>query len=291
MPTILITGTSSGIGAEAVRVFAAAGWNVAATSRRAETRFPDWPGVAVLRLVLEEPEACRQAVAQAVERFGGLDLLVNNAGHCLMGPLEATGLERVRRQFEVNLFGLIGLTQAALPHLRRAGGGIINVASVAAENGYPFGSAYSASKAAVMALTEGLNVELAPVGVFAKAVLPGLTATDIFTKLDLPTAMPAEYLPHWRRFLALQGGQKGFDPALVARVILEAATDGRADKVRYYPTPDARLIPLARRMLGQAGYWRSFRRALLEGPSPLQRWMAPRGTHAVKLRIPEIPGG
>lgn len=288
MPTILITGTSSGIGAAAVRVFAAAGWNVAATSRRAETSFPDWPRVAVLRLVLEEPDACRDVVAQAVERFGGLDLLVNNAGHCLMGPLEATGLERVRRQFEVNVFGLIGLTQAALPHLRRAQGGIINVASISADNGYPFASAYSASKAAVMALTEGLNVELGPVGVFAKAVLPGLTATDIFTKLDLPEAMPAEYLPLWRRFLALQGAQKGFDPALVARVILEAATDGRADRVRYYPTPDARLVPIARRMLGQGGYWRSFRRALLEGPGRLQRWMAPRGTHAVKLRIPEI---
>lgn len=289
MPTALITGTSSGIGAEAVRVFAAAGWNVVATTRRPERGFADAPNIATLVLELQDAEAFEGVVAQAAARFGGLDLLVNNAGHCLMGPLEATSLEQLRRQFEVNLFGLIGLTQAALPHLRRSGGGVINVASISADNGYPFASVYSASNAAVMALTEGLNVELGAVGVFAKAVLPGLTATDIFTKLDLPAAMPAAYLPLWRRFLALQAARKGFEPGLVARSIFEAATDGRVDKVRYYPTPDARLVPVARRLLGQAAYWRSFRRALLAGPTPLQRWMAPQGTRAVTLRIPEFP--
>lgn len=298
-PVVLVTGASSGIGAATVRRFLKAGWRVVATSRRDGDAFADLPyadrtRLKTVRMEQSDPASVERAVAEAAAAFGGITVLVNNAGYCLMGPLEATSLERVRAQYEVNVFGLIAVTQAALPHLRRASevspkrAGVINIASISADNGYPFGAVYSSTKAAVMALTEGLNVEFDAIGLFAKAVLPGLIATDIFTKLDLPGSMPAEYHPLWEQFLRIQTSVRGFAPETVAETIFDAATDGQTDKVRYYPTPDAAGVPRAKRMLGQAGYWRTFRRALLEGPTWLQRKMAPSGSRDVRIVMPRI---
>lgn len=139
-----------------------------------------------------------------------------------------------------------------------------------------------------MSLTEGLNVELSVVGLFAKAVLPGFIATDIFSKLDAPEAMPDAYHPLWKQFVDLQSEVKGFSPELVAHTIFNAATDGKMDKVRYYPTPDAASVPRAKRLLGQDGYWKMFRRALIDGPTWLQQKMSPTGNSPVRIVLPQI---
>lgn len=288
--TVLVTGTTSGIGRETVRRFAAAGWDVVATSRREGRPFPDLPKVVVVQMEQGDPASIDRAVAEAANAFGRLDVVVNNAGYCLMGPLEASSMDQIRRQYEVNVFGLMGVTKAALPFLKVTQGGIVNVASISADNGYPFNCVYSSSKAAVTVLTEGLNVELNSVGVFAKAVLPGLIATDIFTKLDAPEKMPVAYLKLWQQFLGMQRDVKGFAPEQVAHTIFKAATDGKVDRVRYYPTPDGSSVPTAKRLFGQDGYWRTFRKALLEGPTSLQKMMAPRGTRSVNIKIPKIEG-
>ena len=286
--TVLVTGATSGIGEATVRLFAEQGWNVVATTRRDDrSQFADLANVRLIHMEQSDPASVETAVAEAAQAFGGLDVLVNNAGYCLMSQLEDTPMSKIRKQYETNVFGLIAVTQAVLPHLKATGGGIVNVASISADNGYPFNSVYSSSKAAVMGLTEGLNVELSCVGVSAKAVLPGFIATDIFTKLDAPDTMPEAYRPLWSQFTTMQRAVKGFDPVLVARSIFEAATDGKADKVRYHPTPDAAGVPKAKRMMGEARYWRVFRRALLDGPNWLQRKMSPQGTRDVKVVLPE----
>ncbi|MEJ6394536.1 SDR family oxidoreductase [Gymnodinialimonas sp. 2305UL16-5] len=293
-PVVLVTGTSSGIGEATVHRFARKGWRVVATTRRNEEPFADLPNVRSVYLEQADPASIKRAVAEATEAFGRIDVLVNNAGYCLMGPMEAVSMEQIRAQYEVNVFGLIAVTQAALPHLKRAAtdrpgkAGIINIASISADNGYPFNAVYSSSKGAVMSLTEGLNVELEVVGLYAKAVLPGFIATDIFSKLDAPETMPDSYHPLWEQFSDLQSEVKGFTPEQVAKTIFKAATDGKADKVRYYPTPDASSVPRAKRLMGQDGYWRTFRRALLEGPTWLQRKLAPSGNRDVTIVLPRI---
>ena len=293
-PVVLVTGASSGIGLATVRHFAGEGWNVVGTTRREDDPFASASNVRTVRMEQSDPASIERVVAEAAVAWGRLDVVVNNAGYCLMGPLEACTMEQIRAQYEVNVFGLIGVTQAALPHLKRAvadrpgGAGIVNVASISADNGYPFNAAYSSTKAAVMALTEGLNVELDCVGLFAKAVLPGFIATDIFTKLDAPDAMPAAYHRLWEQFVGMQATVKGFAPEQVARTIFGAATDGQAGLARYYPTADAAAVPSAKRMMGQARYWRTFRRALLNGPSWMQRKMAPQGTKDVTVELPRI---
>jgi NAD(P)-dependent dehydrogenase (short-subunit alcohol dehydrogenase family) len=301
-PVALVTGASSGIGAATVRRFLKAGWRVVATTRSEGDSFADLSNDALTRLKIVRMEqadsaSIEKAVAEAAAAFNGLTVVVNNAGYCLMGPLEAVSMEQVRAQYEVNVFGLMAVTKAAMPHLRHAAAvaprsaGIINVASISADNGYPFNAVYSSTKGAVMALTEGLNVELDAVGLFAKAVLPGLIATDIFRKLDAPAAMPDEYHALWEQFLGMQSSVKGFAPEAVADTIFVAVTDGKADLVRYYPTPDAAGVPRAKRMMGQAGYWRVFRRALLNGPSWLQQKMSPIGSRDVAIVVPKIARG
>lgn len=293
-PVVLVTGASSGIGAATVRRFSRSGWRVIATTRHDNDSFEDLTNVRVVRMEQTDPASVAEAITSAAEVEGRIDVLVNNAGYCLMGPLEAVTMAQIRRQFEVNVFGLMEVTRAALPYLKRAAAdrpgraGIVNVASISAENGYPFNAVYSSSKGAVTSLTEGLNIELHAVGLFAKAVLPGLIATDIFTKLDAPAAMPEAYHPLWKQFTAMQSAVMGFAPEMVAATIFEAANDGKAHKVRYYPTPDAAGVPRAKRMLGQDGYWRTFRKALLDGPSWLQRRFAPRGQRNVRIVLPSI---
>ena len=287
--TVFVTGTNSGFGRATVERFADRGWNVAATMRRTE-EFADIFGgrgnVRVYGLDVTDPDAVASVAGRAIGDFGGVDVLVNNAGYFQMGPLETSTMEQIRAQFETNVFGLIALTKAFLPHFRANGAGtIVNVSSVSAENGYPFASAYSASKAAVAALTEALNVELDAVGVTAKAVLPGQHATKIFTKVDVAPSVPAAYRPLLEGFVSQQSSVKGSRPEVVAEAIWEAATDGRRDKVRYYAGPDATVVPALKRLMGQERYFRFFRNTLLRGPNPLLRRFAPQGDAEVEVDL------
>lgn len=284
--TIFITGVSSGIGAATARLFAEKGWNVVGTVRRPADAEPwqDRPNVRILTLDVTDRDAVATVAPEAMSIFGRVDVVVNNAGYFQMGPLETSTMDQIRAQFETNVFGLISVTKAFLPHLRAQGSGLfINVASTSAENGYPFGSVYSSTKGAVALLTEALNVELAAVGLNAKAVFPGLHATRIFTKVDMAEGVPEGYRALLRRFVQMQGSVRGSAPEVSAEVIWTAATDGKDDRVRYYAGPDATSIPRAKRLMGGASYWRFFRRTLLQGPGFLTRMMTPQGTAAVEF--------
>jgi NAD(P)-dependent dehydrogenase (short-subunit alcohol dehydrogenase family) len=171
MPTVLITGCSSGFGLDIARRFLAGGWQVVATMRTPrQDLLPPSERLRVLALDVTRPDSIREAVAAA----GAIDVLVNNAGFGAAAPAELVPLATVRELFETNTIGTIALTQAVLPQFRqRRAGVVVNVTSSVTLKPLPLIAAYRASKAAVNAFTESMALELAPFGVRTHLVLPG----------------------------------------------------------------------------------------------------------------------
>jgi NAD(P)-dependent dehydrogenase (short-subunit alcohol dehydrogenase family) len=153
--TIVITGTSTGMGRVTVAKFAAEGWNVVATVRKESDldAHADMRSVKTLLLDVDDEAASVPFAERALEQFGGVDGLVNNAGYYQMGPLEGTSMEQVHRQYQTNVFSVAALIKAFLPAFRaQRSGVIVNIASLTAEQGYPYNSVYASSKAAVAAV-------------------------------------------------------------------------------------------------------------------------------------------
>ena len=166
----IVTGGSSGIGLETAKALAAAGCRVYVLCRRAFSQ----EGLGVLRADVTDEDAVRAAAEAVVREAGGVDILVNCAGFGISGAVEFTAAADVKRQFDVNFFGMDNVTRAVLPYLRAAGGGrVVNVSSVAAVAAIPFQTYYSASKAAINAYTCALANEVKPFGVSVTAVMPG----------------------------------------------------------------------------------------------------------------------
>ena len=242
--TVLITGTSSGLGRAAARLFQAKGWNVVATmrspEREAELGLLD--NVLVARLDVEDAATIAPAIEAGIARFGGIDVLVNNAGFGAFGPLEATPIETVRRQFEVNVIGVLQAIQAILPHFRaRKGGTIVNVTSTSGLMTLPFGSLYHGSKFAVEGVTEALQFELAPLGIHVRLVEPGAIRTEFGTSLSLNNEPRIEdYQPLLDSAMTTYGGlmDSASDPEAIAEQILAAASDDRR-KLRFPAGEDA----------------------------------------------------
>jgi NAD(P)-dependent dehydrogenase (short-subunit alcohol dehydrogenase family) len=246
--TVFITGASSGIGKATARHFAAQGWNVVATMRSPEDGAElEGDNVLVTRLDLLDSDSIQSAVSAALERFGAIDVLVNNAGYGAYGPLEATPMSVLRRQFDVNLFGLVEVTKAVLPGMReRKRGTIINVSSVGGRMAYPFGALYHGSKWAVEGLSEALHFETHLFGGRVKIVEPGGVKTDfggrsfVFTNdenLDAYQPM-VEAMIEALENMDTSGHQA---PEDVANVIWTAATDD-SDRLRYVSGEGAKAL-------------------------------------------------
>ncbi|KAB2788659.1 MULTISPECIES: SDR family oxidoreductase [Hyphomicrobiales] len=171
MNTILITGTSSGFGLETARYFLDRDWTVIATMRT--PRDDVLPASERLRVVaLDVTDAA--SITSALDKAGPIDALVNNAGAGLMGALEGVSIDATRQLFELNTFGTMAMTQAALPGFRVQGSGVIvNVSSAVTLKPLPLLSAYTASKAAVEVFSENLALEVEPFGVRVRLVVPG----------------------------------------------------------------------------------------------------------------------
>jgi len=179
--TILITGASSGIGKAAVHYFNEKGWNVVATMRNTNDgeEFNELENVLVTRLDVTEESSIQNTVRESVEKFGAIDVLVNNAGYGAGGPMEATSMDKIKRQFDVNVFGLLATTQAVLPIMRKQKSGtIVNISSIGGRVTLPMFSLYHGTKWAVEGITESLQYELGPIGIQLKLVEPGAIATD-----------------------------------------------------------------------------------------------------------------
>ncbi|MFJ2449473.1 short-chain dehydrogenase [Pseudomonas sp. S04] len=179
MPIALITGCSSGIGRALADVFKQAGYQVWATARKAEdVTTLAAAGFTAVQLDVNDGPALEQLSEQINQQHGGLDVLINNAGYGAMGPLLDGGVPAMQRQFETNVFALVGVTRALFPLLRHNKGLVVNIGSVSGVLVTPFAGAYCASKAAVHALSDALRMELAPFGIRVLEVQPGAIASS-----------------------------------------------------------------------------------------------------------------
>lgn len=176
---ILVTGASSGIGLAIGRVLASKGHRVFGTSRRSPSEFSELP-FEMLRCDVRDEASVRQAIQEILARSGRLDVVINNAGLGIIGPVESVSDEEVRSVFETNVFGVLNVCRQAVPALRVAGGGyIMNITSIAGMMGLPFRGIYSSSKFAVEGFTESLSQEVRQFGIRVCMIEPGDFQTNI----------------------------------------------------------------------------------------------------------------
>lgn len=253
--TVFITGCSSGIGRATARHFQRYGWKVVATMRNPdeETELRKLDDVILLPLDVTDQASIDTAVQEALQHCGHIDVLVNNAGYALMGAFENASDEQIQRQFDTNVFGLMRVTRALLPHFRqRRAGLIINIASMAGRLPIPLMSVYNGSKWAVQGFSECLTYELAPFNIRVKIVEPGAVDTAFFGRSgDRANGRGIRaYDAFMRRQFPVidRTGPGGSTPEEAAEVIFRAATDGKAT-LRYSVGKDARMLLSARRML------------------------------------------
>lgn len=194
----LVTGASSGIGAAISRTLAANGAAVAVAARRRQLLdqlvedIEAAGGTAfAIELDVTDEAACRTAVEQCVDRFGALDVLVNNAGVMLLGPIENANTDDWRRMINTDVFGVMYMTHAALPHLLRANGTIVQLSSVDGRTAGQLTGVYNASKWAVNAFSESLRQEVTTRGVRVVVIEPGATETDLASHITHPPTRDA----------------------------------------------------------------------------------------------------
>jgi NAD(P)-dependent dehydrogenase (short-subunit alcohol dehydrogenase family) len=257
--TVLITGASSGFGKETAKLFHQQGWNVVASMRspELETELNLLDNVLISKLDVTSTASIQLAVSEAIAKFGSIDVLVNNAGYGAIGALEASTEEQVHRQLDVNLFGLINVTKAVLPGMRKQQSGVIvNISSVGGRITFPFSSLYHATKFAVEGLTESMQYELNPLGIKLKIVEPGGYKTDFAGRsLSLFSADGMEdYNAPFNRFVGtIEHWPMSENIGEVAEMIYEAATDG-SEKLRYPIGHDAVQLIEARKQMDDAAF-------------------------------------
>ncbi|MBO2930474.1 SDR family oxidoreductase, partial [Metapseudomonas otitidis] len=198
-PVALITGCSSGIGRALADAFKAAGYSVWACARKAnDVDALNVAGFTGVQLDVNDEAAVARLGERLQQETGRLDVLINNAGYGAMGPLLDGGTEGLRRQFETNVFSLVGLTRACFPVLRASRGLVVNIGSVSGVLVTPFAGAYCASKAAVHALSDALRLELAPFGIEVMEVQPGAIASSFGANASREAeSLIAEGSPWW----------------------------------------------------------------------------------------------
>ncbi len=251
--TVLITGTSSGIGRESAKLFAEKGWNVIATQRNPdnEKELINYSNLMLVKMDVINVESVVKGIKEGITRFGCIDILINNAGLGMHGIFEGCSEKEFRQVFEVNLFGIINTIQAILPHFRsNKKGKIINVTSMGGRIGLPFRGIYDSSKYAVEGLSEVLYYDLKPFNIAVKLVEPGFISSQ-FHKSLLITRMDnvAIYRNQLEKLLSNKTHNgKGTSATIPARIIYKAAMSN-SHKLRYVAGNDAILVWLLRKML------------------------------------------
>lgn len=245
---IMITGASTGIGRETVRLFQAKNWKVAATMRTPEKaedlqRIAD---VECIKLDVTDIESIKTAVVETLDRFGQIDAVVNNAGYGVVGPFEATTLEQVDRQFQTNVMGLMNVCREIIPYFReRRKGCIANIASVGGRITFPLYSVYHATKWAVEGFSESLQHELEEFNIRVKIIEPGPIKSDFYDRsqviaekdgLHAYDHFVGKVLPNMQK-----SGAEAPDGSVVAQTIYDAVTDG-SKRLRYSVNTKGMLV-------------------------------------------------
>lgn len=221
---ILITGASSGIGKACAEYFSVRNHLVYGTTRNKHLlrMWPEDAGYKMLFMDVTDIESIVSSVKKILEDCSRIDVLINNAGMGMAGAIEDSSYEEIKIQFDTNLFGALNVVNNVLPHMRKAGNGIIiNIASMAGVISIPFQAAYSGSKSAMIAMTEALRCEIKPFGIMACTINPGDLKTDFTFNRKLTKKSKGETLYKKRMERSIEtmarDEQNGGDPVCIAK--------------------------------------------------------------------------
>jgi len=261
---IFITGSSSGLGRATAKLFASKGWKVIASMRdpKKEKELGNTSSVTLMVLDVTDPKQIDR-VAEQVMASGGVDVVFNNAGYGLAGPLEGLTDDQILRMVNTNMLGAIRVTKAFTPHFREKRAGLfINTTSIGGLMTVPFNSIYHATKWALEGWSESMAFELDQFGIGIKTIEPGGMKTDFFTR-SFDTGRHPAYDALVNKVMSVITDPKQmatyFSPEQVAEVVYEAATDGK-DQLRYIAGADAKAMYAMRLQLGDE----AFRKAIAQ---------------------------
>lgn len=265
--TIFITGSSTGLGRATALLFAQNGWNVIATMRNPakETELGSVPGVTLLALDVTKPLQI-EAAAKAALYLGPVDVVFNNAGYGLVGPVEGITDEQLVAEIDTNLLGVIRTTKAFIPSFRERGSGtFITTTSIGGHVTFPFNTAYHATKWALEGWSESLAFELGAFGTRVKTVAPGGIKTDFITRSLAVASHPAYDAPIQKVWAAFGDPARAVHYSTaeqIAEVVYEAATDDK-DQVTYIAGADAKALYAQRLAVGAEAFRREIGKAFL----------------------------
>jgi NAD(P)-dependent dehydrogenase (short-subunit alcohol dehydrogenase family) len=254
MKTIFITGASTGLGRATAKLFHSKGWRVIATMRSPEkdTELGQLGGVTLLPLDVTDAKQIESTVKRALG-LGAIDVVFNNAGYGLVGPMEAYTDENIVRQIDTNLMGVLRVTQAFIPYFReRKQGLFITTTSMGGLFSFPLSSIYHATKWALEGWSESMAFELGLFNIGIKTIAPGGIITDFMTRSLEPMQHPA-YDEAQKKLMALFKADNFSTAEQIATVVYEAATDGK-NQVRYVAGEDARALYAQRNQLGNEAF-------------------------------------
>lgn len=258
----LVTGASSGIGRATAQALQSEGFRVFGTSRRPASKQSD--GVTMLACDVTDDASVAEMVESVLAEAGRIDLLVNNAGMGLFGGAEESSTAQAQALFDVNVFGVLRVTNAVLPAMRRQGKGrIVNLSSVQGFIPAPYFALYASTKHAIEGYSESLDHELRPFGIRVSLVEPAYTRTSFEDNLAAPDQLLDVY-DSARAGMTLavrKSMEKGDAPEVVAKTILAAAIDP-APKRRYAAGKMARQVSLLRRFVPASAFDKSLRKQL-----------------------------
>lgn len=271
MKTVLITGASTGIGKASAQYFELKGWNVIATMRNPASEKDLKPSERLMLTALDVTQGASisAAIEAGISRFGSIDVLVNNAGYGAIGIFEKSTEAQIQKQFDTNVFGVMRVIRAILPHFKsRKAGTIINVTSMGGLVTFPIYSVYHGTKWAVEGFAESLHYELKPLGIKVKNVEPGAIKTDFYSRsqdLFVNEAI-TEYDTYEKVTLAntQSAGANAPGAEVVAKKIFEAANDV-SHKLRYPVGSQAPLLLFLRRILPNAWFFSLVRTVVEKG--------------------------
>ena len=258
----LVTGASSGIGRATAKALQRAHYRVFGTSRRAAAERLD--GVIMLSCDVTDDASVAKLVEEVLAKAGRIDLLVNNAGIGLLGAAEESSTAQAQALFDVNVFGVLRMTNAVLPTMRRQGKGrIVNLSSVQGFIPAPYFALYSSTKHAVEGYSESLDHELRPFGIRVVLVEPAYTRTSFEANLATPDQLFDIYgsARAGMNVVVRKAMEKGDAPEVVAKTVLAAATDP-APKRRYAAGKMARHVGFLRRFVPASAFDKSLRKQL-----------------------------
>jgi NAD(P)-dependent dehydrogenase (short-subunit alcohol dehydrogenase family) len=246
---VLITGCSTGIGQDLARRLALAGYTVIASARRPET-LADLPAALTLPLDVTDAASVASATAEVIRRFGRVDVLVNNAGYAVRGAVEEVPDEQVREMFDVNVYGVMRMIRAVVPHMRQQKAGrIVNIGSVGGKLVVPVNGTYSATKYALEALSDALRLELALFGIQVVLIEPGNIRTNFMATAQAHaqatlSAPDSPYHALYQRYVQVMAAMREDEsgPEVVSQVVQQAIEAPRP-KSRYLVA-----VPLSNRL-------------------------------------------